>query len=148
VDDILPTIDRLLQLDDAWSVIDIGRAFFKRKEYDKSLKVFEHIKSKIQPSNQSYYRLLANLAYSQIGLNRNADAIDNLLQIKELNRGRDFGPWHALALAYAYLKSGNVSQCQRWIEHVQKDGAVDLDLGFFEDLCPEMADRIRSLAEE
>jgi tetratricopeptide (TPR) repeat protein len=148
VEEILRTVDRLLHLDDPWSVIDIGRVFLRRKEYEKSLKVFEHIKSKIEPSNESYYKLLANLAYSQIGLNRNEEAIENLLQIKKMKRGREFFLWHALALAYAYLKTGDIEQCKRWIEYVRKNGAETLDLSFFVRLYPEMATQIRSLADE
>lgn len=148
VEEILRTVDRLLQLDDPWSVIDVGRVFLRRKEYEKSLKVFEHIKAKIGPSNESYYKLLANLAYSQIGLDLYDEAIENLLQIKKMKRGRDFGLWHALALAYAYLKKGDLDQSRHWIEYVRDDGgAQTLDLSFFMDLYPEMAAQIRSLAD-
>lgn len=147
IDDILRTVDRLLELDDSWSAIDVGRAFFKRQEYDKSLKVFERIKSKVGTSNESYYKVLANIAYSQIGLKRHSEAIENLLQVKKLKSGRNFGPWHALALAYAQLKSDNISECDRWIEYVRKNGTEDLNLEFSEELYPEMSDRIRGLVD-
>lgn len=149
VEEILRTVDKLLELDDPWSVIDVGRVFLRRKEYEKSLKVFEHIRTKIGPSNESYYKLIANLAYSQIGLEQYDKAIENLLEIKKMKRGMDFGPWHALALAYAYLKKGDIEQSGRWIEYVRKSGeAQTLDLPFFADLYPEMARQIQSLAEE
>src|SRR5579863_7206262 len=85
-DDIFRTIDKLLQLDDPWSAINLGRAFLKRKDYEKSLKIFEYIKDKVEPSSESYYKLLANISYSQIGLGRNKEAIENLLQAKKLKR--------------------------------------------------------------
>lgn len=147
LDDVLRTVDKLLQLDDPWSAINVGRAFFNRREYDKSVKVFEHIKTKLEPSSEVHYKLLANLAYSQIGLNRNSEAIDNLLQVKKIKRGRNFRPWHAMALAYASLKNNNIPECDRWVEYVRNNGADELDLEFFTGLYPEMADRIRSLAD-
>lgn len=147
LDDVFRTVDKLLQLDDPWSAINVGRAFLKRKDYEKSLKVFEYIKNKIEPSNDAYYKLLANMAYSQIGLSQHTEAIENLLQVKKTKRGRNFGPWHALALAYAFLKTNNNAECQKWLEYVRSNGAEELDLEFFEGLYPEMADRIRSLAD-
>src|SRR5579863_4369328 len=77
LDDVFRTIDKLLQLEDPWSAINVGRAFLKRQDYDKSLKVFEYVRSKIEPVSEPYYKALANLAYSQIGLGRNEEAIEN-----------------------------------------------------------------------
>jgi tetratricopeptide (TPR) repeat protein len=146
IEDILRTVDRLLELDDSWSAIGLGRAFFKRNEYDKSLKVFERIKPKLNISNEAYYKLIGNIAYSQIGLHHYKDAIDLLLEVKKLNRGRDFGPWHALALAYANLKINNMPECEKWINWVRRRGAEDLDLEFFKSLYPEMAEQIEELS--
>jgi tetratricopeptide (TPR) repeat protein len=146
IDDVLRTVDRLIELDDPLSALYVGRAFFNRAEYDKSIKVFEHLKTKLKPSSEVYYRLLANLAYAQIGLNRNPEAIKNLVAVKKI-RGEAFRPWHALALAYAHLKCGHVEECERWMTHARDHGADELDLEFFEKLYPEMADRIRSLAQ-
>jgi hypothetical protein len=39
LDDVFRTVDKLLQLDGPWSAINIGRAFLKRREFDKCLKV-------------------------------------------------------------------------------------------------------------
>lgn len=148
IDDVLRTVDRLLELDDPWSGINIGRAFFKRGEYDKSIKVLEHINTKVGTSSEAHYKVLANLAYSQIGLSRYGDAINNLLQVKRIKRGRHFMPWHALALAYAFLKTDNTPECDRWIDYVHKNGSDNIDLEFFAGLYPEMADRIRHLDDD
>lgn len=147
MDDVLRTVDRLVQLDDPWSAINVGRAFFNRKEYEKSVKVFEHVKGQMPQSSEAYYKLLANLAYSQIGVGRADDAINNLLEVRKIRRGRHFMPWHALALAYAFQKTGNAAECAKWIDYVRKNGADELNLEFFEELYPEMADKIRSLAD-
>ncbi len=102
---------------------------------------------KIEPASEAYYKLLANLAYSQIGLDRYAEAIENLLRVKKTKRGRNFGPWHALALAYAFLKTKNLAKSEEWVDYVRRNGARDLDLEFFEELYPEMASQIRTLEE-
>lgn len=147
LNDVFRTVDKLLQLGDPWSAINVGRAFLKRKDYEKSSKVFEYMSDKIEPASEAYYKLLANLAYSQIGLDRYAEAIENLLRVKKTKRGRNFGPWHALALAYAFLKTKNLAKSEEWVDYVRRNGARDLDLEFFEELYPEMASQIRTLEE-
>jgi tetratricopeptide (TPR) repeat protein len=84
--DIFRAVEKLLQLDDPWSAINIGRAYLKRREYEKSLKVFEYVKDRIEPADESYHKVLANVAYAQIGLNRNKEATDNLLQLRKSKR--------------------------------------------------------------
>jgi len=148
LDDVFRTIDKLLELDDPWSAINVARAFLKRKEYDKSLQVFEYLKGKIDSSDEAYYKLLANLAYSEIGLRRHTEAIKNLLEVKRIRRGRYFAPWHALSLAYAYLMNNDPKESKKWIDFARDSGADEMDLDFFERLYPEMASSIRSLGKE
>jgi len=146
LDDVFRTADKLLELDDPWSAIAVGRAFLKRKDYEKSLKVFDYLKTKIRPGDEAYYKLLANVAYSQTGLKQYEPAIANLLEVQKISRGRHFGPWHALGLAYAYQMSGNQKESGKWLDAVRRNGKDDLDLKFFEGLYPEMAASIREIA--
>jgi len=146
LDDVYRTVDRLLELDDPWSAISVGRAFLKENQYDKSIKVFEHLKGKIRKSDEAYYKLVANIAYAQIGLPAYADAIKNLLEVKTLKRGAYFGPWHSLALAYAYFKDGKTSDYQQWLDYTRDNGGDELDTDFFVGLYPEIEKDILTLS--
>jgi hypothetical protein len=77
---------------------------------------------------------------------RYAPAIANLLEVQKIRRGRHFGPWHALGLAYAYQMRGNLKESDKWLDAVRRNGKEDIDLKFFEGLYPEMAASIRQMA--
>ena len=146
LDEVYRTVDQLLELDDPWSAINLGRAFLKEEQYDKSLKVLEHLKGKIRKSNESYYKVVANIAYAQIGLSDYADATANLLEVKTMKRGIFFGPWHSLALAYAYFKDGKTSDYRKWLDYTRDNQGDGLDIDFFADLYPEIGKDILTLS--
>jgi len=146
LDEIFLTVDKLLELDDVWSATSVARAFLKKKEYDKSLKVLERIKATLSRGDEAYYKVLANMAYSLIGLGRYDEAVALLLEVKKLQRGRFFGPWHSLALAYAYFKSGRKDEADRWVDYTRQHGAAEIELEFFASLYPELAEQIMALA--
>lgn len=146
LDDVLPAVDKLLDSKDTWSAIDAAREFLTKGEYQKSLKLLEHIANRVGSSDPSYFRLLANIAYSQIGLGRYADAIENLLKVKNTRRDRNFGPGHALALAYAYLKMNDDTESQKWMDAFRQMRFDNVDWALFERLYPELAPQLKVLA--
>ncbi|MEG9438474.1 hypothetical protein JAO29_20205 [Edaphobacter sp. HDX4] len=148
LNDVFGTIDKLIVLSDPWSAIQIGRAFLKERDFDKAFKVFQYLSKKISPSDESYYRVLSNLAYSQIGLGHYADAIGVLMEVKLIKGGRHFRAWHNLAISYAYLKSNDRPNSEKFfasVSSLQRADLENLDLNFFANLYPEMADRILAL---
>jgi tetratricopeptide (TPR) repeat protein len=147
LDDVLRTVDKLLELGDTWSAISVGRAFLQEEENEKSLKVFEHIKSQTTKSDEAYYKIIANMAYSQIGLSKFDDAIKSLLELKKISRGAYFRAWHSLALAYSYFRTNNQDEYTKWMKHAKDHGVEDVDLEFFQRIYPEIAAEIKALAE-
>jgi tetratricopeptide (TPR) repeat protein len=146
--DIYETVDKLIELNDVNTAVNVGRAFLNQKDYDKSLQVFQHILDKVSPSNQLYYKITANTAYSLIGKNEYDAAIENLLKVKSI-KGSYFGSWHSLALAYAYFKLGKKAEYRRYLNQAKKlnEDEYELDIDFFARLYPEIEDDIRELWE-
>jgi tetratricopeptide (TPR) repeat protein len=145
--DVLSTVDRLIAVDDVWSAISVGRSFLKQHEYGKSVKVLEHIKTGITPANNLYYKTLANIAYSEIGLKRYENAISLLLEVKRIKRGKHFQSWHGLTLAYAYFMAGKKNECDETLKWVKGNGVSDVDLEFFANMYPEIAEKIDALED-
>ena len=147
VDDVNVTVDKLLELDDTWSAISVGRAFLKQGEYQKSRDGFAHIASRIPSGNEAYYKVIANTAYSDIGLGHYKEAMDSLSELKKLRRGRYFSPWHSLAMAYACLKNSGEKAYQKWMAYTREHGGEELDTEFFVERYPEISEDIEKLGE-
>ena len=145
LNDIFKTIDRLLSLDDAWSAIGVGRAFLRQKEYAKASKVFDYVKAKIPKSSGIYYKPIANLAYAKIGMDSYDEAISLLEEVRRINGGRDFQPWHSIALAYSYKKSGKKQEYEDQIASTKDMDTKNIDKNYFVFLYPEIANDILKL---
>ncbi|WP_446809731.1 tetratricopeptide repeat protein [Methylomonas sp. 2BW1-5-20] len=145
LNDIFKTIDRLLSLDDAWSAIGVGRAFLRQKDFAKASKVFDYVKSNLPKSSGIYYKPIANLAYAKIGMDLYDEAISMLEEVKKLNKGKNFQPWHSIALAYCYKKSGREQEYEAQISSTKEMDTKNIDKNYFADLYPEIANDILKL---
>jgi tetratricopeptide (TPR) repeat protein len=145
LNDVYKTIDKLMEFNDIWTAVQVGRSYLERKEFDKSLQIFQYMLNKVSPSNESYCKVLANAAYSMIGKNDYENAIEYLRRIESLNRGRHFWTWHSLALAYAYFRKGEKIQYQKYLNKAKKlsEEGYDIDVNYFSELYPEIEADLR-----
>lgn len=140
LEDVFMTLGKLINLGDIRSAIDLGRAYLKKGHYEESAEIFSHLKENVDRTDKTYYKILANLGYSLIGLGRYKEAIDNLTQVEYINNGADFQTWHSLAIAYAYFKLEKADLYKDWLEKSKKMPKYDRNVVFFQSLYPEIGD--------
>jgi tetratricopeptide (TPR) repeat protein len=147
LNDIYRTIDKLLELNDVWTAVQVGRSYLEQKEFDKSLQIFQYMISKVSPASENYYKIVANAAYSMIGKQEYQSAIDSLLKVESIDRGAHFWSWHSLALAYAYFQTTETTQYRHYLNKAKKlhDDGYKIDIDFFSELYPEIEKDLRKL---
>jgi hypothetical protein len=145
-DELLKTVDQLLSVGDPWSAIKAASKLLKQGAYQQSLEILERVRKSVGDAHPSHFRTLATIAYNQIGLGKYEDAIQNILTVKNTTRPRNFGPWHAIALAYAYFKTHDEAQYRKWLETARQMKPDNADLHSLAQLYPEIAGEIEALA--
>lgn len=143
LDDVVRTIDRLIQLGDIYAAINVGRAYLKDGEYDKSVKLFDYLRTKIPATHDIYYKILANRGYALIGAGKYREAVTQLEQVQSLNGGNHFLAWHSIALAYAHFRLGEYEKYQQWLEFSRNAYGFRGNEQFFMSLYPEIKDDLR-----
>ncbi len=145
--DIYKTINKLLEFNDIWTAVQVGRSYLERSEFDKSLQIFQYILNKVSPTNERYYKILANVAYSLIGKKEYDSAIDHLKRVETIEKGRHFLAWHSLAMAYSYFQKGDKAQYRQYLNKAKKlsDEEYGIDLDYFCQLYPEIEKDLRAL---
>lgn len=144
----LQVVDRLLAINDVRAAVKVGRTFLDVGQHDIADRIFEHIIKHSPSLHEDRYNALANLGYAQIGLEKYSDAIKSLNDSIALAGEKRAGPWHYLALAYAYFKLSNKIGDSNY-ENFEKN----LTLGkrhrwfaenrhFYKSLYPDIADRL------
>ncbi len=137
--DVFATIDRLLVLNDVRSAIEVGRAYLKQNQYEQSEKVFLYLQNKVNPKNEAYYKILANLSYSQIGTGKFADAIKNMMEVQQFQNGSVFRAWHALAIAYGHFMLKETKKFKEWLGDAKTRPEYKRNISFFQSIYPEIA---------
>ena len=86
-----------------------------------------------------YTRIIANLAYSLIGLGKYDEAINRLLEVYKIRGTNNFRVWHALALAYSYYKIKKFEDYKTWLNFA-KDRKQEYSIRLAENirLYPEL----------
>jgi tetratricopeptide (TPR) repeat protein len=136
--EVFATIDRLLGLNDVRSAIEVGRAYLKQNQYEESTKIFSYMQSKVNPQNEAYYKILANLSYSLIGTGKYTDAIKNMIEVHQIRNGAEFRAWHALAIAYSYFMIGETKKFEEWLADAKMRAEYKRNILFFQSLYPEI----------
>jgi tetratricopeptide (TPR) repeat protein len=139
LDEILHTVDELLTVGDIHTAVSVGRTFLMKRNFDKSLEVFLYIQKKVKSSHPKYYKILANIAYSQIGKKQFTKAIENLNEVRKIDDGQHFMAWHAVALAYCYYCEGDQPGYRHWLAEAKAKPELMWDIQFFRSLYPEIA---------
>ncbi len=136
--DVFITIGKLTNLGDIRSAIELGRAYLKKDNYTESTEIFSHLRENVENTNESYYRILANLAYSLIGQGKYEEAIGYLTEVKKNRGGSKFRVWHSLAIAYSYNKLGKSELYNEWLEKSKKKPEYKRNTKFFKSLYSDI----------
>ena len=107
IESIFSLADELLSRGELKNVVRIGRGYLKSKEYSKAKRYFEYVKSKAPKDNPLYYKVIANIAYAEIGLEKFQDALINLKEVERL-LGKNTEIWQLSAMAYVFKKLGKL----------------------------------------
>jgi tetratricopeptide (TPR) repeat protein len=141
-DDVIRTVGKLLAVGDPWAAIKAAQKLLEQGEYRKCLEILQHIRVRVGDTHPSFPRLLANIAFSQIGLGQYETAIQHLLAFEKMPREkRNFSPRHAVALAYAYSQLGNPGGYQHWMD-------IARELGPDAQEIESLAERYREIARD
>lgn len=143
VDDALLTVDRLLALGDVRSAIEVGRAYLKQADYDRSVEVSDHLLKRVPQSHELYYKIRANRGYALIGAARYDEAVAELDRVRQIDSGNHFLAWHGVALAYAYFKKGEARKYEQSLKYAKELEGFRGNVGFFSKLYPEIRDDLR-----
>ena len=145
--DIYKTVNKLLEFNDVRTAVQVGRSYLERKDFDKSLQIFQYILNRVSPANDKYYKILANIAYSLIGKKEYDSAIEHLKRVESIDRGKHFLAWHSLAIAYSYFLKDDKTQYRQYLNKAKKlsDEEYEIDLEYFCRLYPEIEKDLRAL---
>ena len=128
---------------DIYAAINVGRAYLKDGEYDKSVKLFDYLSTKIGITHDVYYKVLANRAYAFIGAGKFREAVTQLEQVRSIKGGNNFLAWHSIALAYAHFRLGENEKYKEWLEFSRNANGFRGNERFFRGLYPEIKDDLR-----
>ncbi|WP_336688813.1 MULTISPECIES: hypothetical protein [unclassified Chryseobacterium] len=134
-------VDDLIEKKEFLNVVRIGRGYLKLKEYVKCLQFFEYVKEKINKSEDFYVTMLANCAYSLIGLKDYSKALDYLLEVKSILKDK-MEVWHLVPLAYCYFGVGKQKEFNLTIQEANLHPKMDEEIEEFKIRYPEIADRL------
>lgn len=115
LDNVFNLVDDLIKNGEYKNVVRIGRGYLKLNEFGKSKKFFEHVKHKTPKSEDFYYTILSNVAYSKIGLKEFGSALEDLLEVKSIRGGDKLEVWHLAALCYTLKNLGRTAEFNEFL---------------------------------
>jgi tetratricopeptide (TPR) repeat protein len=145
VDDALLTVDRLVALGDIRSAVAVGRNYLKQANYDRSIVIFNYLLKRVPLGNELYFKIHANRGYALIGAAQYDGAIAELNRVRQINSGKHFAAWHAVALAYAHFKKGDRDNYELCLKHARELEGFRSNIKHFSMLYPEIRDDLRKL---
>ena len=133
------TLDKLINLGDIRSAIELGRAYLKKERFVESTEIFSYLRDNVDKNNVTYYKVLANLGNSLIGEGNYDEAIEYLRKVEKIRFGADFRAWHSLAIAYAYNKLGELDLYEEWLDKSKGMAEYKRNVNFFKALYPDIS---------
>jgi hypothetical protein len=104
--------------------------------------VLNYLKAKVPPSHDLYYKVRSIRGYALIGDGKFDEAISELERVRLMNEGDNFQAWHAVALAYAYLKQGEDTKSKEMLALAKDLQGFRGNERFFATLYPELRDAL------
>lgn len=97
-------VNELIERNSFMIIVGIGRGYLRINQFDKSLKYYEYVKTKIPKNNDYYKMIITNIAYSKIGLGNYEHALNDLNEVKEIVGESNLEIWHLAAMSYVLYK--------------------------------------------
>jgi hypothetical protein len=141
---VLALMDRFLDAAEVDEARQFGQLFLTKDGYPVAALIFDHAVNRIGQTHPFLSRMLANRAYSLIGLERFHEAVGCLKQVREL-RAADgtFRSWHAVALAYAYYRLGKNRKYSDWLAYARRrPEEYAMRINGFAEYYPEIAEAL------
>ncbi len=133
LDSVLELVDELIENKEFKNVVRIGRGYLKLNEFGKTKRFFEHVKKKTPKTEDFYYTIVSNIAYSQIGLKQYEDAIEELKEVESI-LGNNLQVWHLAAFSYAYYKLGNKEKYKEYLKRCKAHKHFENEKDIFEQI--------------
>lgn len=144
----ISVITRLLALDDVRAAVKVGRTFLDAKQYDIAERLFSFIMRETRQDHNDMYNAVSNLGYAEIGLGKFKEAAQHLEDAIGLAGPSRAGPWHYVALAYAYFKQSNAEKddfqirYKSALDHAKSMSYYSYNKKLFRSLYPDIQDNI------
>jgi len=138
IDIYMKTIKKLVEQEDYYAAIQVGRSALKESRFENSYEVFKYLEKETPKSHDLYTRTIANLAYSLIGLKKYEESIKWLLEVWKSRGKQRFYAWHACALAYSYYNVGNDKDYKKWLKYAKGKKEYRSRLSEMAKLYPEI----------
>jgi tetratricopeptide (TPR) repeat protein len=134
-------VDDLIEKKEFLNVVRIGRGYLKLKEYVKCLQFFEYVKGRMSKNEDFYVTMIANCAYSLIGLKEYEKALKYLLELKTILKDK-MEVWHLVPLAFCHFSIGDMEEFNLVIEKANQHPKMNEEIEEFKIRYPEMADKL------
>lgn len=131
-------IDRLLKDSEVVSAVALSKIYRDAHDYDTAIKVLQYILSRMQGRERDYYIPLGNLGYAYNFKGDYQSAIEAFNQVRDHEGGDYFYPWHAMGLAYAYFKLGDMDEYKKWLTYAKKQPHYNSKVEEFKSWYPEI----------
>lgn len=142
IESVFSLTDELLTRDELKNVVRIGRGYLKSKDYLKAKRYFEYVKSKASKNHPLYYKVIANIAYAEIGLCEYQDALINLKEVERL-LGDNIEIWQLSAMAYVFKKLGKLEDSVYYQERTLNHPAYEEEKSALKFLFKDMEEFAR-----
>jgi tetratricopeptide (TPR) repeat protein len=137
VDDVYKLVDKLLEQKEYKNIVRIGRAYLKLDESKKCFSFFDYVSKKLPNSEDFYYTMIANCAYSKIKLEEYEIAIEYLEEVESI-LGSKTEVWHLNAMAFALFKLGRNAKYLKYLERAKEHISFKDELKTTLSLYPEL----------
>ncbi|MEE3998807.1 hypothetical protein V1T75_00545 [Tenacibaculum sp. FZY0031] len=141
VDDVYILVDKLLDQKEYKNIVRIGRAYLKLDENKKCFSFFEYVSKKMPKSDDFYYTVIANCAYSKIRLKEFDKAIMYLDEVESI-LGKKMEVWHLTAMAYSLYMLGREASFNEYMDRAKKHIGFNDELKTSRELYPELLDHL------
>ena len=138
VDDVYLLVDKLLEQEEYKNIVRIGRAYLKLSENEKCYRLFKYVANKMPKSNNFYYTMIANCAYSKIKLLEFDKALDYLNEVESI-LGLKMEVWHLTAKTYVLYKLGREAMFNEYLKKTKNHSGYNDELNMSLKLYPDLS---------
>lgn len=138
LDSVFNLVDELIIKKEFKNVVRIGRGYLKLNEFGKSKRFFEFVKLKTPKSEDFYYTIVSNVAYSKIGLGEYEQALTDLNEVKSILGENKLEVWHLAAFCYTLHKLGRNGELDNYLQKCREHCHFPNEKDVFKNIYKDM----------